>query len=42
MPWRSTPNSIRKGDQLNVDAGFMKQSDMLASYDGLSTNEYLQ
>jgi ABC-type nitrate/sulfonate/bicarbonate transport system substrate-binding protein len=36
------PEAIRKGDQLNVDAGFMKQSDMLASYDGLSTNEYLK
>jgi ABC-type nitrate/sulfonate/bicarbonate transport system substrate-binding protein len=35
-------NAIRKGDQLNVDAGFMKPSDMLPSYDGLSTNEYLQ
>ena len=36
------PEAIRRGDQLNVDAGFMKQSDMLASYDGLSTNEYLK
>ncbi|HEY3916501.1 MAG TPA: ABC transporter substrate-binding protein [Stellaceae bacterium] len=36
------PNAIRKGDQLNVDAGFMKASDMLPSYDGLSTNEYLK
>ena len=36
------PEAIRKGDQLNVDAGFMKQSDMLASYDGLSTSEYLK
>jgi NitT/TauT family transport system substrate-binding protein len=36
------PAAIRKGDQLNVDAGFMKQSDMLPSYDGLSTNEYLK
>ncbi len=36
------PEAIRKGDQLNVDAGFMKQGDMLPSYDGLSTNEYLK
>ncbi len=36
------PKAIRNGDQLNVDAGFMKQGDMLPSYDGLSTNEYLQ
>jgi ABC-type nitrate/sulfonate/bicarbonate transport system substrate-binding protein len=36
------PEAIRKGDQLNVDAGFMKQSDMLPSYDGLSTSEYLK
>jgi NitT/TauT family transport system substrate-binding protein len=36
------PEAIRKGDQLNVDAGFMKQDDMLPSYDGLSTNEYLK
>jgi ABC-type nitrate/sulfonate/bicarbonate transport system substrate-binding protein len=36
------PEAIRKGDQLNVDAGFMKASDMLPSYDGLSTNEYLK
>lgn len=34
--------AIRKGDQLNVDAGFMKASDMLPSYDGLATNEYLK
>ena len=36
------PQAIRNGDQLNVDAGFMKQGDMLPSYDGLSTNEYLK
>lgn len=36
------PEAIRKGDQLNVDAGFMKPSDMLPSYEGLSTNEYLK
>ena len=36
------PDAIRKGDQLNVDAGFMKGGDMLPSYDGLSTNEYLK
>jgi NitT/TauT family transport system substrate-binding protein len=36
------PEAIRKGDQLNVDAGFMKQGDMLPSYDGFSTNEYLK
>jgi NitT/TauT family transport system substrate-binding protein len=36
------PAAIRKGDQLNVDAGFLKQSDMLPSYEGLSTNEYLK
>jgi ABC-type nitrate/sulfonate/bicarbonate transport system substrate-binding protein len=36
------PNAIRKGDELNVDAGFMKAGDMLPSYDGLSTNEFLK
>ena len=36
------PAAIRKGDQLNVNAGFMKETDMLPSYDGLSTNEYLK
>ena len=36
------PEAIRKGDQLNVNAGFMKPGDMLPSYDGLSTNEYLK
>ena len=36
------PEAIRKGDELNVDAGFMKASDMLPSYDGLSTNEFLK
>jgi NitT/TauT family transport system substrate-binding protein len=36
------PEAIRKGDQLNVDAGFMKQGDMLPSYDDLSTSEYLK
>jgi hypothetical protein len=36
------PAAIQKGDQLNVDAGFMKPGDMLPSYDGLSTNEYLK
>jgi ABC-type nitrate/sulfonate/bicarbonate transport system substrate-binding protein len=36
------PAAIRKGDELNVDAGFMKPGDMLPSYDGLSTNEFLK
>jgi ABC-type nitrate/sulfonate/bicarbonate transport system substrate-binding protein len=36
------PKAIRKGDEINVDAGFMKAEDLLSSYDGLSTDEYLK
>jgi ABC-type nitrate/sulfonate/bicarbonate transport system substrate-binding protein len=36
------PVALRKADEINVTAGFMKSSDLLASYDGLSTNEYLK
>jgi len=36
------PVALRKADEINVEAGFMKSSDLLASYDGLSTNEYLK
>ena len=36
------PESLRKGEQINVDAGFMKAEDMLKSYDGLSTNEFVK
>ena len=36
------PESLKKGDQINVDAGFMKPADMLKSYDGLSTEEFVK
>ncbi len=36
------PVALKKADEINVTAGFMKDSDLLASYDGLSTNEYLK
>ena len=36
------PESLKKGDQINVDAGFMKPEDMLKSYDGLATNEFVK
>ncbi len=36
------PKAIRKGDEINVEAGFMKADDLLSSYDGLSTDEYLK
>ena len=35
------PKAIRKGDEINVEAGFMKADDLLTSYDGLSTDEFL-
>jgi ABC-type nitrate/sulfonate/bicarbonate transport system substrate-binding protein len=34
--------ALKKSDEINVEAGFMKASDLLTSYDGLSTNEYLK
>ena len=34
--------ALRKADEINVEAGFMKASELLASYDGLSTDEYLK
>lgn len=36
------PVALKKSDEINVDAGFMKPADLLASYDGLSTNDYLK
>jgi len=36
------PKAIRKGDEINIDAGFMKADDLLKSYDGLSTDEYVR
>jgi len=44
MPAVPTVDSValRKADEINVEAGFMKEGDLLASYDGLSTNEYLK
>jgi ABC-type nitrate/sulfonate/bicarbonate transport system substrate-binding protein len=33
---------LENGDRINVAAGFMKKEDMLSSYDGLSTNEFLK
>ena len=36
------PKAVRKGDEINVEAGFMKPEDLLSSYDGLSTDEFLR
>jgi ABC-type nitrate/sulfonate/bicarbonate transport system substrate-binding protein len=36
------PKAIRKGDEINVEAGFMKADELLTSYDGLSTDEFLR
>jgi hypothetical protein len=34
--------ALKKADEINVEAGFMKASDLLSSYEGLSTDEYLK
>ena len=39
---RVDPVALKKSDEINVEAGFMKTADLLTSYDGLSTNEYLK
>ncbi len=36
------PKAVRQGDEINVEAGFMKADDLLSSYDGLSTDEFLR
>jgi len=36
------PEALKKGDQINVDAGFMKPDEMLKSYAGLSTDEFVK
>jgi len=36
------PVALKKADEINVEAGFMKSADLLTAYDGLSTNEYLK
>ncbi len=35
------PKAVRNADEINVDAGFMKADELLPSYDGLSTDEFL-
>ncbi len=37
-----TPAGLANGDRINVAAGFMKEADMLKSYDGLSTDEFVR
>jgi NitT/TauT family transport system substrate-binding protein len=34
--------ALKKADEINVDAGFMKPDQLLSSYEGLATNEYLK
>ncbi|HXQ53832.1 MAG TPA: ABC transporter substrate-binding protein [Stellaceae bacterium] len=34
--------ALRKADEINVDAGFMQPGDLLKSYDGLSSDEFVQ
>jgi NitT/TauT family transport system substrate-binding protein len=36
------PVALRKADEINVVAGFMQKSDLLTSYDGLSTDEFVK
>jgi NitT/TauT family transport system substrate-binding protein len=36
------PEALRKADEINVEAGFMQPGDLLTSYDGLWTNEFVQ
>jgi len=36
------PKAVRNSDEINVDAGFMKKEELLSSYEGLSTDEYLK
>jgi NitT/TauT family transport system substrate-binding protein len=36
------PVALKKADEINVEAGFMKPEDLLSSYDGLSTDEYVR
>jgi NitT/TauT family transport system substrate-binding protein len=36
------PKSLKIADEINVEAGFMKADDLLKSYDGLSTDEFVK
>jgi NitT/TauT family transport system substrate-binding protein len=36
------PKAVRNSDAINIDAGFMKADELLPSYDGLSTDEFLR
>ena len=36
------PKAVRNSDEINVDAGFMKPDELLSSYEGLSSDEYLR
>lgn len=35
------PVALKKADEINVEAGFMKPADLLQSYDGLADSQYL-
>jgi hypothetical protein len=37
-----TTQALKNGDLMNEQAGFMKKEDMLPSYEGLFTNEFLK
>jgi hypothetical protein len=39
---RVDPVALKKADEINVDAGFMTPDQLVGSYDGLSTNQYLK
>ena len=34
--------ALANGDRINIEAGFIKPSDQLKTYDDLFTNEYLK
>ena len=36
------PKAVRNSDEINIDAGFMKADELLPSYSGLSTDEFLR
>ncbi len=39
---RVDPVALRKADEINVEAGFMKPDELLTSYDNLATDEFLK
>ncbi len=39
---RVDPVALKKADEINVEAGFMKPDELLASYDNLATDEFLK